>query len=306
MINSDAKKLAQMVKKAKEWVPEHEFNKLLEKTRKLLEESPNKNYGRIKVKKCCWECIFRNPNDTCENFISPMGLRERQQSEWIPIPRDLAELMFCKAWIDKHLARLLLRGYRPSNISHDRLHPKIKLPWNGLWKFSKHLIAQRRGKQPTKHKNASDSQGIKWPEMNSRLKEILVNVGQGGNKEMWSQYQGTLFLMNHLEYIASILNCLLCNPNSRIAEFFQYVIETHGYHYRLKFGEDGATGSELYSHILKLLTHNSDVIRQMALSVLEAIAKGKHGQEEAPKGSSDPEAWKKWAKKEFKYSWGSK
>ena len=217
MINSDAKRLAQMVKKAKEWTPEHESDKLLEETCKLLKRTSKENYDQIKVKKCCLECVFLNPNDTCENFKSPLFTSKRRQGEWIPIPRNLAESMYCNAWVENQLAKLLVIGYSPSGISHNRLHPQIKVPWNGLLRFFKYLRSQRHGKRLTKHKKASDSYGLKWPEMDSRLKEILMNVEQRGNKEMWSQYQGTLFLMGPINYVDPILDCLLQNPHSQIA-----------------------------------------------------------------------------------------
>jgi hypothetical protein len=295
--------IGKKVKDAIEWTPSHIVDKVSEISGK---EEAAKN--PLIVRKCCWECAFRNPNDTCENFQSPGKLPKRQPSEWISIPRQLSESMYCESWIDAQLAKLLVvNGLYPENITYRRRHPKIEIPPNGIDNFAKHLASQHRQEARSNKNIENNVRDIEWPIMDEGLKEILVSVEQNGNEKMWSQYQGKLLLMDPMPCINSILDCLDQKPTSQIAAFFRYVIHTHASFYYSWFSGAGEQGSKTYERILKLLNHQSNTIQEIGLELLNAVASNSYNSlGPKSKNSTDPNVWREWAKEDFRYSWGTK
>lgn len=297
MLDVDAEELRRMVKEAVEWSPRDKLSKIEERISR-----ENSRQHPVIVRKCCRQCIFLNPNDTCENFQSPKKIPKRKTGEWIPIPPHLSESIYCEAWIDDQLTKLLLTGGGPSSIAYGRRHPNVEIPHNGLVGFAEHLASLSRKEALGRSDIANRGEDIEWPEMDERLRAILLVVEQNGNEEMWSQYQGSLFLMGAVPYINSMLDRLLQKPDSQIARFFEYVIDVHGYHYRGMFSIAGEQGAKTYERIVGLLNHPSKTIQDIAIRLLQTIAEHSYG-EKPPQGSTDPRVWMAWGEKEFPYYW---
>lgn len=297
MQEQQARALATKVKAATEWKPKEEPDVLLERlSKERFQRQPTS------VRKCCQACIFLNPNDTCENFLPPKHHSKRGPGEWIPIPRQLQGSICCDAWIEVELAKLLLMGSMPGGIAYSRRHPRIEIPPDGSKDFSKYFASLPRAEHPRKSQLFGRvEKETKWPEMDAGLKEILMAVERRGNEEMWSQYQGTLFMMGPVFYVNSILDRLIQKPDSPIKDFLYYVVDTHGYHYKAMFGMAGAKGAETFERIVKLLSDQSKILHDTAMKLLLAISKNSPIQ--PPINSDDPDLWREWAKKEFQFSW---
>jgi len=329
MFDEDAKVLAEMARAAVEWRPKAvdvrkdvlgDLDVLSEKlSREDAEQHP------ITVHRCCRECAFLNI-DTCENFRPPRsrqtgklsllfrrlkgeklrpseGHSERRPGESIPIPRELQTSIYCEAWIEVELAKLLLMGNGPSGIAYSRRHPRVEIPRAGARGFAEHLAAVRRVEDSKQAESRSaDDQEIEWPEMDGRLREVLMNVELRGNQEMWSEYQGHLFLMDWMSYINSMFDVLQQKPESPIGRFFKYVIETHGYFYRDKFAEAGERGARTFERVLGFLTNQSLELRETAIELLGAIYEHSYGKK-PPEEPTDQAAWQEWAGREFGHAW---
>jgi hypothetical protein len=300
MLDTDAEKLQRMVKDAIQWVvPKGDW---MEKdAEKFSKEDARRN--PVTARKCCRQCIFLNPNDTCENFQSTKGLPKREQGEWIPISRELSESIYCEAWTEAALAKLLMLGYGPSGIAYARRHPKVDTPHDGLKDFTRYLSSLSRQASSSQQSIVSHGEDIGWPTMNERLKTVLLNVERYDNREMWPEYGKVAHSLGCIYYVISMLHLLSRNPNSRIAGFFDYMIETDGYSYRYEFGAAKELGPRAYELIVRTLEHPSKVPQNIAAKLLQTIAKYSYS-EKSPEGSTDPNVWREWGKTEFRYDWG--
>jgi hypothetical protein len=298
MREQDALELAVRVKAATEWKPSEEFGELEENiSKERAQRQPTS------ARKCCRACIFLNANDTCENFLSPGRHPKREPGEWIPIPRQLQDSIYCEAWIEVELGRFLAQGMGPGGIAYSRRHPRIEIPPNGSRDFAAHFASLARKVSPVKFSLFGlGGKDAKWPEMDPGLKDILKTVERRGNEEMWSQYQGTLFMMGPVAYLNPMLDRLIQKPDSRIKDFLDYVIKTHGYHYNAMFGMAGATkGGETFERIVTLLSDPSKDLRDIAMTLLQVLSKNSSRKPTA--NLEDPEVWREWAKKEYEFAW---
>lgn len=315
MLESDAEELRRKVAAVMEY-----DNAPKTGVQEILDQLQTKTPKTVAVKKCCQTCIFYNPNETCENYLSPLEKYPRKPGDWARIPADQAPSVYCAAWIEAGLAKLLLQGYQPGGIPSQQRRPQVEVPENGLKLFAKLLEAQL----PADPKKAEKGSGggffsrlfgkpkaetppppveEPWPEMDARLKEILVIVEERRNQEMWPQYRATLFAMDNIAYINSILDRLVQKPDANVAAFFEYVIDSHSYLYRLKFGDAKESGPKTFARILQLLENDSETVRKTALALLNGIARQKMAAAEPPKESMDPNLWREWARTEFANDW---
>ena len=293
MRDIDAQKLVEMVRESMEWSPKEEPDA-------MLEEINKQDFKRrpIVVKKCCRDCIYLNPNNTCENFRPPNSRPDRETGEWIPLPRQLIDSMYCEAWIEVELAKLVLRGYKPGGIAYGRRQPQVEIPPSGLENFGRYFESIPQNEHPSEVKSSGQGEDTEWPEMDARIKEILMIVEQKGNQGMWSQYQGNLFLLGGpISYIKPVLDRLEQKPDSPVKDFFLYVIKTHGSNYYGIFSGAGTNGVKTFDHILTLLNHPSKNIRDISVALLLAISK--NSRKKPPVDSTDPNLWRGWAREEF-------
>ena len=297
MREQDALELAARVKAAAEWKPVgDDIEVFMEKTdRERAERQP------VTARKCCRACIFMNPNDTCENFLAPGRQPKREEGEFIPIPRGMQDSLYCEAWIEVELGKLLLRGGGAGGIAYGRRHPRLEIPPKGAGDFAKYFATLSRAESKPKFSLFGlGSREPKWGDMDPGLKDILQTVERRGNDKMWSQYQGTLFLMGAPTYISPILDRLSQVPVSRIKDFLEYMIGVHGYHYSAMFGMAGTKGAEAFERIVKLLEQPTNPLHDLALKLLLAISKNSSNR---PSNQEDPNLWREWAKKEYQFSW---
>ncbi len=136
MVDADARKLIAMVNAAMEWSPNEMPDTVFEE-----QDKARSKLQPTVVEKCCGNCAFWNQDSTCENFQPPKGLPKREEGEWIPISRELRWSIYCDAWIEFELAKLLLMGHSPGGITYSRRHPQLKIPPDGLKHFTKYLAS---------------------------------------------------------------------------------------------------------------------------------------------------------------------
>lgn len=148
MLDKAAKLLDAAVRAAIAWAPKQEPDIMLEDI-----GSKSAKLHPTVAQMTCGSCIFLNASGRCENFKAPRGLPARQFREDIPIARELCESMFCTAWLEVELAKLLLLGIDPSRIDYSRRHPEIVTPRDGAKTFAAYLASVPRMAVPEKSGN---------------------------------------------------------------------------------------------------------------------------------------------------------
>lgn len=99
----------------------------------------------IHVRQCCANCCHWQWSKSCRSYIVPDFVNDYPFTDGkleINIPAEIAESIYCRAWKDEALVKLLNWGYKPEAIAYYRRHPILTIPWRGEKKFAKYLRMQ--------------------------------------------------------------------------------------------------------------------------------------------------------------------